>query len=332
MSSKIVARIERELGLPGLAAQLAERLAGSDLQSLMLDVYRRRAKRRQAPAVLAEYLTNRFVGPSDIPSGLLARWERAIEARLPAAFEQIDLAPVAPLGSCSAVAPVTQHWAVATARNTEVVSDSTNLLALEAAVRRRDALRRSAKSTDAVHLAARHRLLRPQLVDAPDLRAHFALFALVSANRDLGSHRFELEAIREQIRVFVESLRAFLGTAVPVRVRVSAFATLASSIEETILAPLADGHPGVAYEEDPDRQRGRSYYQDVCFSVDVEDAAKTMVNVADGGSVPWTAALLSNRKERLVIGGIGSDMVCRIHARRATRDGSSRPVIRGSAS
>ena len=318
MSSKIIARIERELGLPGLAALLADRLAGSDLQSLMLDVYRRRAERRPAPAVLADYLTNRFVGPSDIPSGLLARWERAIEARLPAAFEQIDLAPVAPLGSCSAVAPVTQHWAVATARNTEVVSDSTNLLALEAAVRRRDALRRNAKSTDAVHLAARHRLLRPQLVDAPDLRAHFALFALVSANRDLGSHRFELEAIREQIRVFVESLREFLGTAVPIRVRVSAFATLASGIEETILAPLADGHPGVAYEEDPDRQRGRGYYQDVCFSVDVEEAGKTMVNVADGGSVPWTAALLSNRKERLVIGGIGSDMVCRIHSRRAT--------------
>ena len=43
-----------------------------------------------------------------------------------------------------------------------------------------------------------------------------------------------------------------------------------------------------------------------------------MVNVADGGSVPWTAVLLSNRKERLVIGGIGSDMVCRIHSRRAT--------------
>lgn len=66
MSSKIVARIERELGLPGLAAQLADRLAGSDLQSLMLDVYRRRAERRPAPAVLADYLTNRFVGPSDI--------------------------------------------------------------------------------------------------------------------------------------------------------------------------------------------------------------------------------------------------------------------------
>ncbi len=317
MSSKIIARIERELGLPGLAAQLADRLAGSDLQSLMLDVYRRRAERRPAPAVLADYLTNRFVGPSDIPSPLLARWERAIETRLPAAFEQIDLAPVAPLGSCSAVAPVTQHWGVATARNTEVVSDSTNLLALEAAVRRRTALQRSAKSTDAVHLAARHRVLRPQPVATPDFRAHFALFALVSANRDLGSHRFELEAIREQIRVFVESLRALLGAAVPIRVRVTALATLASGIKETILAPLGDRHAGVVYEEDPDRERGRGYYRDVCFSVDVADANGTMVNVADGGSVPWTATLLSNRKERLVIGGIGSDMVCRILGRRS---------------
>ena len=42
-SGKIVARIERKLGLPGLAARLAERLDGSDLQSLLLEVYRRRA-------------------------------------------------------------------------------------------------------------------------------------------------------------------------------------------------------------------------------------------------------------------------------------------------
>ena len=111
--------------------------------------------------MLAESLTNRFVGPSDVAAPLLTRWERTIEARLRPPFKQIDLAPVVPLGTCAVVAPVTQHWAVATARNTEVVSDSTNVLALEAAIRRRAARQPSAKSTEVVHLAAAHRLLRP---------------------------------------------------------------------------------------------------------------------------------------------------------------------------
>ena len=36
--NKIVDRIERELGVPGLAALLAEKLPPTDLQSLLLEV------------------------------------------------------------------------------------------------------------------------------------------------------------------------------------------------------------------------------------------------------------------------------------------------------
>jgi hypothetical protein len=41
--SKIIARIEREIGIPGLVAALAERLTPTDLQSVLLEVYRQRA-------------------------------------------------------------------------------------------------------------------------------------------------------------------------------------------------------------------------------------------------------------------------------------------------
>ena len=37
--SKIVERIEREAGVPGLASILAERLEPTDRQSLLLEVY-----------------------------------------------------------------------------------------------------------------------------------------------------------------------------------------------------------------------------------------------------------------------------------------------------
>ena len=50
----ITDRIERELGLPGLAALLAERLEPTDMQSLLLDVYRRLVRRRPTATLLAD--------------------------------------------------------------------------------------------------------------------------------------------------------------------------------------------------------------------------------------------------------------------------------------
>jgi len=39
---RIVERIEHQAGIPGLASILAERLSPTDLQSLLLEVYRKR--------------------------------------------------------------------------------------------------------------------------------------------------------------------------------------------------------------------------------------------------------------------------------------------------
>ena len=56
---KIIERIERQAGLPGLVSALVERLSPTDLQSLLMEVYRQRADRRQPAAVLADYKTKR---------------------------------------------------------------------------------------------------------------------------------------------------------------------------------------------------------------------------------------------------------------------------------
>jgi hypothetical protein len=136
----IVERIEKEAGVPGLAAILAERLAPTDLQSLLLAVYRQRSSQRRAADVLCHYESDRFVRPATVSPRRLLAWEQAAFASLPAQFEPLALSPVCPLGSSAVVASTDQNWAVATARNTEVVSDSTNVLALECAVRRRKRL------------------------------------------------------------------------------------------------------------------------------------------------------------------------------------------------
>ena len=318
--SKIVDRIEREVGIPGLASALADRIDPTDLQSLLLEVYRRRASDRGAAAVLADYTANRFVHPCDLSPERLAVWDGAVVAQLPEEFDRVELSPVAPLGTASILADVSQDWAVTTARNTEVVSDATNVLALEIAVRRRVLLRADPKSVAPVHLATSHRHLRPQQFDDPDFRAHFQLFAMASGCRDLGAHRFELGCLATHIGVYLRALKVMTGLS-HIRVTVSEFGALGTSVDDDVFEPLRRQGLDVEYVRDRERTRGRQYYRDVCFSIDRVSGSTEMVNLADGGSAGWTERLLSNGKERLVVSGIGSEMVCRGMADRAGGSG-----------
>ena len=130
-SNKILERLQRKAGVPGLLDALSERLSPSELTSLMLEVYRRQARKRTPAQVLADYERDRFVRPSRVDVPRLLEWEQVALSSLPDGFELVELAPVCPIGTSSVVAGVDQNWSVATSRNSEVVSDATNVLALE---------------------------------------------------------------------------------------------------------------------------------------------------------------------------------------------------------
>lgn len=106
--NEIVERIEREAGVPGLVTILAERLAPTDLQSILLEVYRLRSSQLRPSAVLSNYETNRFVRPSAASPTQLASWEQVAFSQLPQEFEPLALSPVCPLGTNSVVASVAQ--------------------------------------------------------------------------------------------------------------------------------------------------------------------------------------------------------------------------------
>lgn len=308
---KILERIERQAGAPGLTSILANQLSPTDLQSILLEVYRIRSSRMLPSAVLSDYESNRFVRPSAAPPTCLVRWEQIALSHLPQGFQPVALAPVCPLGTNSVVASVDQNWAVATARNTEVVSDSTNVLALECATRRRELLRADAKSSEPVHLAASHRLLRAQHYQDPALVAHFSTFALCSAGRDQGNFNFELSALRLHILFYLQSLRAFLGPGVPLYVSVADFnPSTRVELVETLLAAVRAEFEDVECALDEHRTSGRGYYNDLCFHIHAAAASGRRLELVDGGCVNWTQALLSNAKERLVISGIGSERLC----------------------
>lgn len=159
MNEKLIKRILSQAQVPDLLEVLSQRLSQSDLQSLLLEVYRERLQCLMPQHLLQQYEQNRLVQPAATSPKQLLEFDRMAYSVLPPSFEALELSPVCPLGSNSILAPLDQNQTVTTIRNSEVCSDSTNVLALECARRRRAREQRAAADTK---LCASHRLLRPQ--------------------------------------------------------------------------------------------------------------------------------------------------------------------------
>jgi hypothetical protein len=297
-------RVLREAGDPALADKLA-RLSGTALTTLLLEVLRRQASRLSAADVMRRYGTDRFVAPAAMDFAALRRAEDGMLAALPAGFDVLTLAPVLPLGAHSAVATVDPRKVVATVRGSEVAADPTNGLALEAAARRRLALRDDPRSAAAVRLAAIQRVTRAQQFSGPVSFAHFGLLGLVTAGRDTGGHAFERAAVAEHLRFAADGL-ARLGAA---RVRLELTRLDDAMPDVTVDGALALTGARLAEVVDaPGRRSGRGYYNGLCFKVQADFGAGWL-EVGDGGFVDWTGKLLGNRKERLLISGYGIDRI-----------------------
>lgn len=289
MDDGLVERIVRESGVPGLVDVLAERLAPTDLRSLLLAVFRRRAATLSPADVLGRWERDRFVVPSPADPAALAELDLHAFSLLPPGWERVELSPVAPLGTSAALAGLSQDLAVTTTRGTEVLADSTVVLSLEAALRRR------ADRGRPVRLCATGRMLRGQPFEPP-FRQHFRLLGLVAADR-AGQ---ELALLVEQVDFH---LRVLAGRAPGLRL---AFTDLDGSLGAEATEALAPRHPGVELAPEPDRRQGRGYYERACFAVYAGDG----VMLVDGGFAPWTQLLLSDRRERLLVSGLGTEMLC----------------------
>jgi hypothetical protein len=314
MNDKIIERISREAGIDDLVETLAVQLSPTDLQSLLIEVYRRRAEALSPRDLLDRYQRNRFVQPAQAGPIAQLDFDRLAYALLPPDFEAVELSPVAPLGTCSVVSTVSQNVTVPTIRNTEVCSDSTNVLALECARRRRQLLRHDPRSTDRIKLGTSHRLLRAQTFEGPASFQHFCLLALCTAGRDEGSFKFETDALLEHVDYYVRLLdkAGELGyTIEDIRVSVTALdEQRIDALQANVIDPLAAKHPSVHVGFDQARQSGCRYYADTCFRIDARSPDGLDLMLVDGGLTTWTQQLLSNRKERLMTSGLGSERFC----------------------
>lgn len=289
---------------------LLGRLPGSDLTTLLLAAMRARAERVRAPDVLRRYREDRFVSPAQVPHRQLRAAEDAVLSALPAEFDVVTLAPVVPLGTHAALGGVDQNNVLTTIRGTEVAADPTSALAVEAAARRAGRRDGAVRLAGEVRLAALQRVLRAQRFDGPASFAHFTLLGLVSAGRDTGNLGFERRHAVEHLRIAVDAVRAALpgrDAEVALTVLDPRFEAVAQAVREAL--------PGVV--DDPHRQAGRRYYHGLCFKLIVDDGEQRF-DLGDGGFVGWTQAMLADRKERLLISGIGVERLALLAAQVST--------------
>jgi hypothetical protein len=198
---------------------------------------------------------------------------------------------------------------LSTIRGSEVVSDPTNVLALECALRRRALLAAERGSRERVRLAAAHRALRAQVWDDPRFSQHFVVLGLCTAGRDEGAFAFESEALSEHLRFYARLLGGLGERGLdPSSLRVAVTPIDRSRegvLERTVIEPLAAEFPTAGFAVDLARERALDYYSEACLSISLQTAQGETLELADGGFTDWTQQLLGNRKERLLISGIG---------------------------
>ncbi|MFI7661541.1 hypothetical protein ACIBTW_21940 [Micromonospora parva] len=269
-------------------------LSGADLRTLLLAVARDRAAAVRPSEVVRRWREDRFVRPAGADPRVLARVEARMWQLLPADVSGVELSPVVPVGTCSAVARCGQNRIVTTMRASEVLSDPTNALAVEAAVRRR--------RQSEVHLAAVHRVLRAQDFGG-GASAHFRLFALVSSARDTGSGGTQARLLTRHLSYWRTVLAELAPTVAP-QLHVTTFDddVVRERLADIVRPALAGGT--VPLVDEPERTRGRGYYTGCALRISLlgDD-----LEIGDGGLTDWTARLTGDAKERCLVSCLATE-------------------------
>jgi hypothetical protein len=83
-------------------------------------------------------------------------------------------------------------------------------------------------------------------------------------------------------------------------------------IENQCILPLTKKFPGIKFRIFPERKTALKYYSFICFSIRIKDGNGNPYDIVDGGFTNWTQEILSNRKERLLTSGMGTELLSKI--------------------
>jgi len=307
MSNPTLTRLLEKVGDKQLLDRFKQ-LPATELQSLLLEIFRQAASDVTPQQLLKAYETNRFVVPSAVDPIAFYKMElEMLEMAKQNSFEPQELSPLAPLGNCSVIGLADQNKIVSAARGTEVVADATNLMALECAVRRK----RSKFGNDVVNLCSIHRHVRAQTIGGKGMTPHFKIFTAITAGRDTGALGFEKMALLQHLsfykKYFVDHLKLDSRIIIKGLKSDDSDTTHSRQLYDFIKAHLKGFDLSFA-EVPQDKHR---YYQHTRFTFDV-DYKGTEFNMGDGGFVDWGAKLTSNGKERMFTSGVGVELLIKL--------------------
>jgi hypothetical protein len=269
----------------------------------LLAAARYEAGTRRPSDLLAQWTADPTVRPSPVDLRTSIAYDSlALEAA--GEYEALLLSPVAPLGVASVLSPGSQDRILSTIRGTEVVSDATNVLALECAMR----LRRDPAMH--VRLCTVHQLLRMQPMAQENGRTrHFRLLMLADAGTGLPEDGFEVAAVIAHLRVYqrlLDSAAHAHGLAWERPVVVVRSNDVLPAIGPRIRTALEGTFPDVAIREESLQS---SYYCGLRVGYGVHDRTGTSQEIVDLGVFDWAAQLTSNRRNRYVASAIGLQLL-----------------------
>jgi hypothetical protein len=284
---------------------LGEDDSPSATRPALMALARAQAARRRPVELLQQWQRDGTVGPSDLDLRDAIRLD-GLAICAAAEYDAVLLAPVAPLGACSVLAPTSQDRTLTTTRGTEVVSDPTNALAIEAASRL------AADSSRSVRLCTAHQTLRMQRPSSePGRSQHFRLFCLADAALGRADHAVELEAITRQVTVILAAIRSSASQFHRDYGRVGALLETAPGSDG-----LADRITGALRRPALDLELDHGvlesdYYDGVRIQLFIDgpgsDGGRSMI--ADLGLLDWVARLLGDRRARFIASGLGLQLL-----------------------
>jgi len=300
---EIVEKIQRRTGID-LVKILSEELSGSELNSLLLEVFDRKTAQLTPAQLLQQYRRNRFVQPAAVDvMQLREKGLHTLQCLQQHDFVPIELSPVSILGACAAVAPVSQKKIISAIRGTEVLSDATNAIALHIADQKK-----KQGDTGLLKYCTTQRHVRTPPVKIKGHSPHFTIACCVSAGMDTGSFTFEINAVREHFL----ALQAVLVQVFQVEVQYFKLQPRGGYNEDHQLSEKVFGEIRNEFPIVVDTSAApNDYYQGIQFKAVINIHGEA-IEIADGGFVNWTQQLMENKKERCCISGLGIDYLSQI--------------------
>jgi hypothetical protein len=298
--NKIAEKIMGKLSSTDMLSELG-RLSGSELNSLLLALFKQKTTKISPATLLNHYQANRFVFPSTVDLIKLMETELAcLKLAREQQFQLLNLSPLAPLGTCSVMGYVNQNKVVSALRGTEAVSDGTNVLALKIAA---DFQGYKGKDLTSKY-ATVHRHVRAQFFTNPNFSAHFSVFCLASGGLDKGNYLFEITQLKEHMSLLHNLLKSrFDENDMLVRFYVKDKSDRFASLINQANDPFWKNKKFEITE-----RHDNKYYHTFQFKIFLKREGKEY-DLADGGMVDWTQKILENKKHRLLISGLGLELV-----------------------